>query len=40
MEDIGDEMEFVMRGRNAGVVHLLGNTIIKARSGPGIYNKI
>nr|GEU64864.1 potassium transporter [Tanacetum cinerariifolium] len=40
MEDIGDEMEFVTRCRNAGVVHLFGNTIIKARSGSGIYNKI
>ncbi|GKD76861.1 potassium transporter 10-like protein isoform X1 [Tanacetum coccineum] len=40
MQDIGDEMEFVTRCRNAGVVHLFGNTIIKARSGSGIYNKI
>ncbi|KAJ0526147.1 putative potassium transporter [Helianthus annuus] len=35
-----DEIDFLTRCRDAGVVHILGNTIIKARRDSGIYNKI
>ncbi|KAI4372324.1 hypothetical protein MLD38_010568 [Melastoma candidum] len=36
----GDELEFLKRCRDAGVVHILGNTIIKARRESRFYKKI
>ncbi|KAK1375853.1 Potassium transporter [Heracleum sosnowskyi] len=35
-----DEMEFLTRCRDAGVVHILGNTMVRARRGSGIPKKI
>ncbi|KAL8231740.1 hypothetical protein R6Q57_001518 [Mikania cordata] len=35
-----DEIGFLTRCQDAGVVHILGNTTIKARRDSGIYNKI
>lgn len=35
-----DELEFLNRCKEAGVVHILGNTIVRARRNSGIVNKI
>ncbi|KAJ8545180.1 hypothetical protein K7X08_017763 [Anisodus acutangulus] len=35
-----DEMEFLIRCRDAGVVHILGNTIVRARRDSRFYKKI
>lgn len=35
-----DELEFLMNCRNAGVVHILGNTVVAARRDSKMYNKI
>lgn len=35
-----DELEFLSSCRDAGVVHILGNTVVRARRESGIYNKI
>ncbi|XP_074327258.1 potassium transporter 11-like [Apium graveolens] len=35
-----DEMEFLTRCREAGVVHILGNIVVRARKGSGIPKKI
>lgn len=36
----GDEVEFLNRCRDAGVVHILGNTIVRARRDAGLVKKI
>lgn len=36
----GDELEFLNRCRDAGVVHILGNTVVKARRESRFYKKI
>ena len=35
-----EEIEFLTRCRDAGVVHILGNTVVKARRDSGCYKKI
>ncbi|RWV96720.1 hypothetical protein GW17_00040546 [Ensete ventricosum] len=35
-----DELEFLNRCKEAGVVHILGNTIVRARRNSGVVNKI
>ena len=39
-EEEADEMEFLTKCREAGVVHILGNTVVKAQSGAGIAKKL
>ena len=36
----GDEVEFLNRCRDAGVVHILGNTIVRARRDSGLIQRI
>ncbi|KAK8449614.1 hypothetical protein SEVIR_7G246800v4 [Setaria viridis] len=37
---VGDELEFLNRCKDAGVVHILGNTIVRARRDSGIVKKL
>jgi KUP system potassium uptake protein len=37
---VGNELEFLNRCRDAGVVHILGNTIVRARRDSGIIKKL
>ncbi|TVU13126.1 hypothetical protein EJB05_40838, partial [Eragrostis curvula] len=37
---VGDELEFLNRCKDAGVVHILGNTIVRARRDSGMIKKI
>lgn len=39
-QTIGNEIEFLNRCRDAGVVHILGNTIVRARRDSGIIKKL
>lgn len=36
----GDELEFINRCRDAGVVHIMGNTVVRARRQARFYKKI
>ncbi|CAL5069925.1 unnamed protein product [Urochloa decumbens] len=38
--EVGDELEFLNRCKDAGVVHILGNTIVRARRDSGVVKKI
>ncbi|CAA6658134.1 unnamed protein product [Spirodela intermedia] len=40
MTEGGDELEFLNRCRDAGVVHILGNTMVRTRRGSGILKKV
>jgi KUP system potassium uptake protein len=37
---VGDELEFLNRCKDAGVVHILGNTIVRARRDSGVVKKL
>nr|CAB3485736.1 unnamed protein product [Digitaria exilis] len=37
---VGDELEFLNRCKDAGVVHILGNTIVRARRDAGVVKKL
>ncbi|CBI27194.3 unnamed protein product, partial [Vitis vinifera] len=40
VDSIGDELEFMNNCRSAGVVHILGNTVVRARRDSRFYKKI
>jgi KUP system potassium uptake protein len=37
---VGDELEFLHRCKDAGVVHILGNTVVRARRDSGVVKKV
>ncbi|XP_021318791.1 probable potassium transporter 11 isoform X2 [Sorghum bicolor] len=39
-DTVGDELEFLNRCKDAGVVHILGNTIVRARRDSGVVKKL
>jgi len=39
-QTFGDELEFLNRCKDAGVVHILGNTVVQARRDSGIGKKV
>ncbi|KAG1365119.1 Potassium transporter [Cocos nucifera] len=40
IQTVGDELDFLNRCKDAGVVHILGNTIVRARRDAGIIKRI
>ncbi|XP_008798216.1 probable potassium transporter 11 [Phoenix dactylifera] len=40
IQTVGDELDFLNRCKDAGVVHILGNTIVRARRDSGIIKRI